>query len=216
MKKICLALLISVALLPSAPVFAQESADEIKSQIESLQKVLDEMLEDETLSTTTTNSTRKTKIDKTDWGKRSAPVPLGEFFAVTDTAYGDDGNFQVELNFKIATVVRGVEAFDTLMAENQFNKPAPEGLEWAIFNLEAEYLKGSEDYPYTPYLRLNIYDTSGKQVDQTEWATLSAFFSDTNIFPGVTHTGREAYLVPEGEDFLISIDFEKLYFFDSK
>lgn len=35
MKKICLALLMSVALLPSAPVFAQESADEIKSQIES-------------------------------------------------------------------------------------------------------------------------------------------------------------------------------------
>lgn len=212
MKKICLALLLSTALLSSVTIHAQDSAEEIKAQIESLEKVLADMEDESTESTDTSEE----KVDKSNWGKRSTPVPLGEFFEVIDKEYGDDGSFNVRLNFKISSVTRGQEAFDILIAENQFNDPAPEGLEWAIFDLEAEYVNGSEDYPYSPNIRFDIFDNTGKQVDQSDWGTLDSKFSDIDIFPGVTHTGREVYLVPEGEDFLVSTNLDKLYFFDMK
>lgn len=210
MKNICLSLLISMSLLPSVTAQAQESPEEIKAQIESLQKVLSEM-EDESNSVT-----GETLLDKSNWGKRSTPVPLGEFFEVIDKEYGDDESFNVQLNFRITSITKGQEAYEILVSENQFNDPAPEGLEWAIFDLEVEYINGSEDYPYSPRIRFDIFDTTGKQVDQSDWGTLDLTFSDTDIFPGVTHTGREVYLVPEGEDFLVSMDLDKLYFFDMK
>lgn len=212
MKKICLALLLSAAFLPTVTIHAQEGPEDIKAQIESLQKVLADM-EDESSSETATS---EETIDKSDWGKRSTPVPLGEYLEVIDKEYGDDGSFNVRLNFKIVSLTRGEEAYQILVSENQFNDPAPEGLEWAIFDLEAEYVNGSEDYPYSPNIRFDIFDTSGRQVNQSDWGTLDSEFSDIDIFPGVTHTGREVYLVPEGEDFLVSIDLDKLYFFDMK
>lgn len=212
MKKICLALLLSAAFLPAVTIHAQEGPEDIKAQIESLQKVLADM-EDESSSETATS---EETIDKSDWGKRSTPVPLGEYLEVIDKEYGDDGSFNVRLNFKIVSLTRGEEAYQILVSENQFNDPAPEGLEWAIFDLEAEYVNGSEDYPYSPNIRFDIFDTSGRQVNQSDWGTLDSEFSDIDIFPGVTHTGREVYLVPEGEDFLVSIDLDKLYFFDMK
>lgn len=208
MRKIILSLLASTLLLPYPSVYAQERAKEIESQIESLQKELDEFNQN--------GSSEEQDIDKSDWGKRSSPVPLGEFFEVVDREYGDDGSFNVRLNFRIVNIARGEEAYEFLMSENQFNKPAPDGLEWAIFDLEAEYLHGSEDYPYSPRIRFDIFDSSGKQVDQSDYGTLSTNFRDTDIFPGVTHSGEQAYLVPEGEDFLISTNLDKLYFFNMK
>lgn len=210
MKKKLLSLSV-LSLFNVTPVFAQQTVEEIQSQIDSLQALLDELPQDETNADSEVSNT-----DKADWGKRSTPVPLGEFIEIIDREYGHDEPFDVKLNLKINNIIRGQEAYDILISENRFNEPAPEGLEWAILELEVEYLEGSEDYPYSPRIRFDIFDTTGKQVDQVDTGTLSTKFRDTDIFPGVTHSGREVYLVPEGADFLLSTDLQKLYFFDSK
>lgn len=211
MKRICLTLLMSIPLLSPITAYAQDEAKEIEAQIESLQKKLDALNEVSDESDGASN-----EVDKSNWGKRSSPVPLGESIEVIDKEYGAEETFSARLNLKIDNIIRGEEAYDILISENRFNEPAPEGLEWAIIELEVEYLNGSEDYPYSPRIRFDIFDATGKQVDQSDWGTLSVHFSDTDIFPGVTHSGREVYLVPEGEDFLLATNLESLYFFDNK
>lgn len=211
MKKLCLTLLLFIHLLSPITAHAQNTVEEIESQIESLQKKLDTLNEAGDESNGASN-----EVDKSNWGKRSSPVPLGESIEVIDKEYGAEETFSARLNLKINNIIRGQEAHDIVMAENMFNDAAPVGLEWAIIELEADYLNGSEDYPYSPNIRFDIFDTTGKQVDQSLSAAFSVKFRDTDIFPGVTHTGREVYLVPEDEDFLLATKLDSLYFFDNK
>ena len=86
MKKICLSLLISASISPFSIVYAQESPEEIRAQIESLEKLLVDM-ENEARSLPEDSRAANSK----DFlGKRSNPIPLGEFFEVVDSEYGDD------------------------------------------------------------------------------------------------------------------------------
>ena len=58
---------------------------------------------------------------------RSNPVPLGEV--------GQAGDWEIQ----VLEVVRGDDAYNRLIEANQFNDPAPQGMEYAVVNVRVKY-----------------------------------------------------------------------------
>ena len=141
-------------------------------------------------------------------GKRSNPVPVGEWIEFQDSYYENIESFDAiegTLKLRITEVERGDAAFEKLMAENQFNEPAPEGHEWVIAHLEIEMVEGDEDTPYTVVPFISIMASTGNEVSQDAWATLDGNeFGHVDLFPGGSHSGRVAYYAPiEDESLLV-------------
>lgn len=140
-------------------------------------------------------------------GKRSNPVPLGEWIEFQDTYYesiesfdGIEGTFRL----RITEVERGDRAFEQLKEENQFNEPAPEGNEWIIVHLEIEMLEGNEDVPYSIVPFMSIMSSVGNEVSQDDWGTLDGNeFGYADLFPGGSHSGRDTFYVPVGDESLL-------------
>lgn len=140
-------------------------------------------------------------------GKRSNPVPIGEWIEFQDTYYesiesfdGIEGTFRI----RITEIERGDTAFEQLVAENEFNEPAPEGYEWIIAHFEIEMLDGDEDIPYTVVPFISVMASTGNEVSQDDWATLDGNeFGHVDVFPGGSHSGRDTYYVPVGDDSLL-------------
>ncbi|MFY9613325.1 MAG: hypothetical protein ACOXZT_08730 [Tissierellaceae bacterium] len=152
-------------------------------------------------------------------GKRSNPVPLGEWIEFKDTYYESLESFDaIEGTFRlrISQVERGEEVLEKLKSENQFNEPAPEGHEWVIVHMEIEMLEGDEDVPYTVVPFTSIIASTGNEVSQDDWATLDGNeFGYVDLFPGGSHSGRLTAYVPVGDDalFVYEIGFDTgLYF----
>lgn len=144
-------------------------------------------------------------------GKRSNPVPIGEWIEFEDTYYeslesfdGIDGKFKL----RITEVERGDEALDKLIEENQFNEPAPDDNEWVIAHFEIEMLDGDEDAPYTLVPFVSVMSSSGNEISQDDWATLDGNeFGHVDLFPGGEHSGRLTMYVPEGDESLLVYEY---------
>ena len=141
-------------------------------------------------------------------GKRSNPVPLGTAFQFEDTYYDDDSNrLDAVFELTVLDVIRGEEAYDILMSENQFNEPAPEGMEWAIISLEGKLIEGDEDIPYTIVPWFSVVDSSGSEISQDDYGTFDGNeYGYVDLFPGGTTTGRIAKYIPAGDDTLLVLD----------
>ena len=141
-------------------------------------------------------------------GKRSNPVPLGTPFQFEDTYYDDDSNrLDAVFELTVLDVIRGEEAYDILMSENQFNEPAPEGMEWAIISLEGKLIEGDEDVPYTIVPWFSVVDSSGSEISQDDYGTFDGNeYGYVDLFPGGTTTGRIAKYIPAGDDTLLVLD----------
>lgn len=150
----------------------------------------------------------ETPVEESDVGKRSNPVPVGEWIAIEETYYSeDDEQLDALLNVRITDVIRGEEALNVLMEENQFNEPAPEGHEWVIINIEAELLEGSEDDPYTIVPWFSVMDSTGSQVSQDDYGTLDGDeYGHVDLFPGGTTSGRYAFYTVEGDETLLTYE----------
>lgn len=144
-------------------------------------------------------------------GKRSNPVPIGEWIEFKDTYYESiESSDQIEGTFKlrITEVERGDSAFEQLIEENEFNEPAPEGHEWIIAHFETEMLDGDEDSPYTVVPFINVMSSSGNEVSQDEYGTLDGDeFGYVDLFPGGSHSGRVTNYVPEGDESLLVYEY---------
>lgn len=148
------------------------------------------------------------KKETSNVGKRSNPVPLGTPFQFEDTYYDDDSNrLDAVFELTVLDVIRGEEAYDILMSENQFNEPAPEGMEWAIISLEGKLIEGDEDVPYTIVPWFSVVDSSGSEISQDDYGTFDGNeYGYVDLFPGGTTTGRIAKYIPAGDDTLLVLD----------
>jgi len=134
-------------------------------------------------------------------GKRSNPVLNGQTASFDLTYYGDSservsGNASITLS----KFLRGEEAYAYLVQQNQFNDPAPEGMEWLIFDINLTLNEGSVDYAFnSSSVYFKAIGSDGSQVEQADWGTLDDSFGGNDLYVGGSDWGQKALLVPVGD-----------------
>lgn len=190
-------------------IFAQSSddTDSLNFQITDLTQLVEELtlqlndLETRIAALEQTASTVPTAQIDDSIGKRSNPVPFGDSFTFEFTEYGNSGPFDVTASLSILSVIRGQEALDLINADDAYADELPSELEWAIVEMQLNYLAGSEDDPYSTYIYPTVFDVSGKEIAQNYYAyTKLPEFNYTSLFPGASHTGYVILVVSQGED----------------
>lgn len=150
----------------------------------------------------------ETSEKESEYGKRSNPVPVGEWASIEENLYDDEDNvLDAVLDLRITDVVRGEEALGILKNENQFNEEAPDGHEWVIVSLEAKLVEGDEDAPFNVYPWFSIIDSTGSEVSQDDWGTLDGDeYGYVDLFEGGETSGRYVFYTLEGDDTLLSYE----------
>lgn len=153
-------------------------------------------------------------------GKRSNPVPLGSTATFDTTYYAEDGTeINSNISMTISNPLRGQEAYDFLLSENEYNEAAPEGKEWLVFDVKMKMNKGSQDEPYYAMPSFTPISSNGEEVAQDTYGTFSegSEFGYKELYEGGELSGKVALLVPTGDDTLISFtDFNSKVFFSLK
>jgi len=151
----------------------------------------------------------ESEVSTSTVGKRSNPVPLGQAIEIPVEYSNEDWTetYEGTISLQINGITKGQAALDTLMAENQFNEAAPEGMEWVIFDVTMKLLDGNQDTPFTILPNFEIVSSSGSEIAQDAYASLDGNeFGYTDIFPGAETSGRVVKYAPIGDNFLISYD----------
>lgn len=142
-------------------------------------------------------------------GKRSNPVTIGES-ATWDVIYYDDESNSLDgtVTATLSNVVRGEEALNQLMEANPYNEAAPEGYEWAIFDMSLTLEEGSEDDPFnTSTISITPIASDGSEVSQSDYATFEegSDFGWKDLYKGGNDSGKVGVIVPEGDETLIRV-----------
>lgn len=141
--------------------------------------------------------------EKSDVGKRSNPVPFGETGTFETFTYDNDANeINGNLSVTLSNVVRGEEAYNNLLAANEFNEAAPEGQEWLTFDADMVYNSDNQDEPYLLSSFVPV-DSTGAEVQQSTYAFTGSEVIATEIYAGGETKGSFAVLVPVGEDVIL-------------
>lgn len=169
---------------------------------------------------TEVNEDSSSKEDsESNLGKRSNPVPLGETVTIPGTVYSEEGDSaNGEFSISISNIVRGQEAMDFLLKENEFNEQPPEGYEWMIFDVNLEASIDNPDMPYFAAPSFNVIDSSGSPVTQDIYPTFnSGEFGWTDVYDGGAHSGKAGVIVPVDEDVIVEYsDIDLTAFFNVK
>lgn len=150
-----------------------------------------------------------------DKGNRSNPAKFGEVATANFSYYDENGTYDAQLDLVLSNPIRGEEAYNILVAENQFNEPAPEGYEWIIFDVAGTLVKGDQDAPLAQIIEVSSVSASGVQSSPDFYATYTNKYGEAELYQGGTATGRLATIVPTSEAFTIQIgiQFESDTFF---
>lgn len=154
-------------------------------------------------------------------GSRTNPIPLGDTATISVSIYESSSSFKSvpgKLELGISNVMSGEEAYNFLLAENQFNEPAPEGYQWIVFDVNAQLIEGSEDYAYTPSPRATTISASGTQSPDGHHASLNNSFGYQDMYNGGSASEKMATLAPAEEDYLLQFEegFDTKIFFSVK
>lgn len=169
----------------------------------------------------TTKTAESDEAKESEVGNRSNPVPLGKS-ATWNVLYGDSNDEPIEgtITTTISDIVRGDEAYQQLLTDNEFNEEAPEGYEWLLFNLKLTLDDGSDDDAFnTSQISIIPIASDGSEVDQTTYATFAegTDFGYKDIYKGGTDEGKVGLLVPVDDDTLIELtDWNSGVFFSLK
>lgn len=163
---------------------------------------------------------KEKKEEKSQVGKRSNPVKLGET-ATFDTEYYDDDSKSLAANvtMSISNPIRGEEAYNHLVSANQFNEEAPEGKEWLIFDVKYKVNTGSEDDAMFVSPTFLAIASSGEEVSQESYATFATGeeFGGKDLYEGGETSGKVGILVNAGDETLIEYsDWSAKVFFSLK
>lgn len=123
---------------------------------------------------------------------RSNPVPLGET--------GQAGDWEVQ----VLEVVRGDGAYNRLLEANQFNEPAPAGMEYVLVNVRVKY-NGAESAAQT--VDFSWFNSTGDARVKWRWASVVEPEPelDAELFSGAEATGWTTVLARQGEGNLVLI-----------
>lgn len=141
-------------------------------------------------------------------GTRSDPMPIGNTVQLDVIINGEDYDDRYEgaAELTINEVIIGNEAYDMLLAENQFNDPAPEGYQWALIHTNFELVESeTDDHAYYVMDEFSIVEGDGSSAPRESAVTPDAYGSE-DIYSGGTSSGYSAMIVPEDNDFLIHYD----------
>nr|WP_304521720.1 hypothetical protein [Bacillus toyonensis] len=100
-------------------------------------------------------------------GNRSNPISINEIATINDLILNSDGGtfkkFNTKIELSIIEVIRGEQAYQILKKENQFNKPAPEGKEWALVKIKGKVVDSeTQDYEYfLSDMNINLVSNDG-------------------------------------------------------
>ena len=79
-------------------------------------------------------------------GSRSNPVPFQTTATVDDELYNDEGEaFAIKFDLTVEEVIRGKEAYEQLVAMNEFNEPAPDGYEWVLAKTKVKFIESETE-----------------------------------------------------------------------
>ena len=154
-------------------------------------------------------------------GKRSNPAPLDEPQEVAVQYYDDNGEeIDGKVMITVSNVVRGEEAYNQLLEENEFNEDAPEGHEWVIFDVKMTLEEGSMDEPFnTSMINIIPISSDGSEVPQTSYATFTdgTDFGWKDLYEGGTDSGKVGKIVPIDDETTIKLsDMQNNTFFTLK
>lgn len=160
----------------------------------------------------------KPSSEKSELGKRTNPLKLGESITLDFTYYEQDFKTEIDgtATISISEVIRGDEAYEILLDNNKYNEPAPDGQEWVLFKTHFTLKDGSEDDPYLLMNNFTVIDSNGSEVSQKEYATLErdVAFGYVELYKGGKSEGYVGLLVPKGDDSLVAWnDFTNKVFF---
>ncbi|MEK2534855.1 hypothetical protein WN873_04625 [Tetragenococcus halophilus] len=160
---------------------------------------------------------KETEEEKTESieGSRSNPVPIDkkvsqdfEFYNHDDDS--SDESYEGNRSITLSNFTRGEEVYNYLMEANQFNEEAPEGMEWAI--IDVEYILNeaeSEDVAQYVMPEFSIIDSNGSEVAQNKvYPSLDRGneYGHVELYSGGTAKGKYAFYVPVDDDILIKYD----------
>lgn len=140
-------------------------------------------------------------------GVRSNPLPKGDTITETVVIHDNDFNgYEALLDLTVTEVIRGQEAWDIIVAENQFNEPAPEGYEYIMVKVKGELTDSTtDDYSYwfsTMYF--NFVDEQGGTYETVSTVTPNELSSE--MYNGGSHEGYIANQVKTGEKVYLTFD----------
>lgn len=185
---------------------AESLHDRIK-ELEEENEQLEEMAANDTEEEDSAEG-ENNETASTGEGTRSDPMQLGSTAQLDVMINGDDydDRYEASAELTISEIVIGEEAYDMLIAENQFNDPAPEGYQWALINSSIELVDSeTEDYAYYVMDHFEIVEGDGSAAPRESAVTPDEYGSEY-IYSGGTSTGYSSVLVPEDNEFLIKYD----------
>lgn len=157
-----------------------------------------------------TEASADTKAEKKEEkavGVRSNPLPLGDTITTKVAIYDDSFNsYAANLDLTIAGITRGEEAWQQILAENQFNSEPDEGMEYVLVKVEA-LLKDAEteDDSYN----LSSFSFKTVSADGKEYPHVSVVVPsklDAKLYNGGATEGHVIGQVRVGEDFFLSFN----------
>ncbi|KLA31036.1 hypothetical protein P9Z76_27425 [Bacillus cereus] len=156
-------------------------------------------------------------------GNRSNPIPINEVATINDLILNSDGGtfkkFNTKVELSILEVIRGDQAYQILKKENQFNKPAPEGKEWALVKVKGKVVDSeTQDYEYfLSDMNVNLVSNDGR-VYNRELSAVTPNQLHQKLYKGAEGEGYISQVVDVGDDFKIQFNTHdsKKIFFNSK
>lgn len=201
-----------------------EVQQELENEIEELQKELAELKEaeeaeevEEIEEIEEIEEEREETDTATEIGTRSQPAPVGETLHLSGEFVDRDADyaeFEADLDITIIDTVRGDEAWDIIINENQFNDPAPEGKEYIVNTVEVKLHNASSEELKTDirYRDFDYFSAEGASYDSS-YVVLPDELR-VELYNNGSATGNIAGLIDQEDTPLIR--FDNSFFFEAE
>ncbi|WP_033542880.1 hypothetical protein [Planococcus sp. CAU13] len=154
--------------------------------------------------------------EKSEAGKRSNPVAVGETKSVEVSIYDNESNeFKGQAEITVNSVTRGDEAWEEILSTNEFNEEPGEGQEYLMADVSVTLLEAeTEDYAW--FMDGMYFDFIGSDGSPYEWtsAVVEPELSG-DIFAGGSLQGKVTNMVNEGDTVLMVFEdsnFDNIFF----
>lgn len=149
------------------------------------------------------------EVNESKPGSRSNPVELGQTATQDFIMHVSEDSYEANRSITITDLVRGEEVYNYLIDENEYNEEAPEGMEWAMvdveYTLNESETEDESDYVFPDF---KVIDSAGSEIPQDEvFPTLnSGEFGYVEIYSGGTASGKYVFYAPQDESVLLKYD----------
>ena len=194
----------------------QERITELEEENKELEEIAASVTDDEDIAeeeesennSENEDDKAENESDSAGKGTRSDPMQIGNTVQLDVMINGDDydNRYEASAELTINEIIIGQEAYDMLIAENQFNDPAPEGYQWALIHANFELVESeTEDHSYYVMNDFKIVEEDGSAAPRESAVTPESYGND-HLYSGGTSSGYTSFLVPEDNNFLIHYD----------